>query len=179
MRSISRGLRAMEWHRYLATMWIICGEVQDSLSDELGEVDSSLIVSTRELIRDVARGRANYSYNASPLFAAWDQQFTHVDEASRGREGLWAICQELVGEVTGDSGKHAASGWIMNVLTQPWRTPEDRMRVEFPIWDPNEEIDDAGPLGRFIERLQWIVTSVASYSGDLDPVLIRKEILGK
>jgi hypothetical protein len=162
-------------------MWIICGELQDGLSDELGETDSSLIASTRELIRDVSRGRGNYADNASSLFAAWDQQCTHIDtdEVPHGLAALWTLCQELIGEVTGDSGKNVASGWIMNVVTERWRTPEERMRVEFPVYDPNEEIDDASPLGQYIKRLQWIVASAASYSGDLDPVLMREKILGK
>lgn len=53
------------------------------------------------------------------------------------------------------------------------------MRVEFPVYDPNEEIDDASPLGQYIKRLQRIVTSAASYSEELDPVLMREAILGK
>jgi hypothetical protein len=179
LRSINRGLRAMEWQRYLSAMWIICGELQDGFSDELGKADSPLIVSTRELIREVVLGRANYAGDASALYASWEQQCAHEDEVSHGLATFWALCRDLVSEVIGDTGKHYASSWIGNAVRERWRTPEERIRVEFPVWDPAEEIDDASPLGKFIELLQRIVTSAALYSGDLDPVLMREEILGK
>lgn len=93
-------------------MWIICGELQDGFSNELREADSSLITSTRALTRDVARGRTNCADDASTISAAWDQQRTHVDEVSHGLAAFWALCQDLVYEVTGDSGRYVASGWI-------------------------------------------------------------------
>jgi hypothetical protein len=178
--SIRRGLRAMEWRRYMAAMWIICGELQSAFADELGGADLLLIMSTRELVRNVARGVVNDGdEGASELAGAWLECCAHEDQVSKGLACFWAVCQYLVGEVTGEIGKNRGTAWLFNVVRDRWRTPEEKMRNAFPIYDPKEEIDDSSPLGKFLNLLQTIVASATDYSGDLDPVLMRATILGK
>lgn len=168
----------MEWRRYLAAMWIIFGELlRAGYSTELGEADSSLIESTRGLIRDVARGRAYYADDAHALCAAWDRQRAHEGEVSLGLSTVWLIAHCLAGEVDGEMSEYEATGWLGNAVTELWRTPEDKMRHEYPIYRPDEEIDDSSPQGKFLKLLQRISESVASYSGDLDPAQMLEEIL--
>jgi hypothetical protein len=180
IKSIRRELRAMEWRRYMATMWIICGELQNAFADELRDADSLLIMSTRELVRNVARGVVNDGdEGASELAGAWLECCAHADQVSTGLACFWAVCQYLVGEVTGEIRKHDGTAYLFNTVRERWRTPEQKMRSEFAIWDPKEEIDDSSPLGKFLKLLQTLVASVMDYSGDLDPVLMRATILGK
>lgn len=177
--SIRGGLHAMEWRRYMAAMWIISGELQSVYADELGDADSPLIMSTRELVRNVARGVLNDGdESARELAGAWLECCAHEDEVSTGLACLWGVFQYLVGEVTGETDKNRGT-WLFNVTRERWRTPEEKMRNEFRIYDPKEEIDDSSPLAEFLKLLQTIVTSVMDYSGDLDPVLMRATIPGK
>jgi hypothetical protein len=85
-QAVYDGLRSLEWDRYLRSMWIICGELQEIYSERLSRFDRSLEQETLDLVRLVALGQEapDVGVEAERLHGRWQ-----APVCSRGLYGGW------------------------------------------------------------------------------------------
>ena len=186
--AIYDGLRALEWYRYLAAMWIICGELRDLYADRLTESERSLLADSLAAVRIAVLDHQvsdSAASDATALNVAWEQlipdQTVPPDQLGALRPGHWnmrVVLADLVGEIAGTCRRyqateriHHAAGMRFEEKPRPGGRPIRRR--------PDEQIDDASPRARMLSRIQAIVTGAAQLPGDdeRDPARLRARLL--
>jgi hypothetical protein len=171
------GLRALNWRRYLAAMWILCDDLRSFFADKHIDVEDRLMASTLELVREVViNGYPEQSVTkAAKLAATWADIYTERQDEVLGEVlNAWATFEGLCQEIAGKTGLYYASDWVTKAATQRWRIPTGRSRYV----DRNEEIDDDSPMAQTLTLFEHIVTKIAVWQGtEWDPVNIRSQIL--
>lgn len=182
--SIYKGLRALDWRRYLCAMWIVCGELRTVYDDRWPDAERSLMASTLEMVREVVmagRATAEVSNRAADLSGRW-QVMTDQDEdkVMPGQWNTWVVFRDLAAEVAGTGERYEATERVDLAATDRWRES-----WEGPIYDdPDEEVDDSSPMARVVTLLDRAVTGVAGMpeSGmreeGWDPASVRARLLG-
>jgi hypothetical protein len=177
--SIYEGLQELAWHRYLAAMWILCGELQTLYSDEFSAAEQSLLIPTMDVVREVATAgeSAERTRQAAELADAWgDVRTEREDEASPGLVNFWATFEGLVQEIAGIGRRFEGAEWVTNAVTERWR--EENQHNQGPVWlNPNEEVADASPTANMLALFQRVVAETSrAPEGDWEPLRLRARI---
>lgn len=159
--SIYEGLRKLPWPRYLAAMWILCRDLQTAYAGELDTVEDSALVSTVDLMQEVAvsGGSADAARRATELSDAWHQIRSHREKgASAGRVNLWSTLEGVAQEIASMVPQYEGAEWVTNAATERYR--EIRHNRRHIVVDPDEIIDDASPRAKLLKRFQFVVAEV-------------------
>lgn len=98
------GLRALDWRRYLAAMWILCDDLRSFFADKHIDVEDRLMASTLELVREVVidGDPARSAATSAKLAATWADIYTERQDEVLGEVlNAWATFEGLCLEIAG------------------------------------------------------------------------------
>lgn len=177
------GLHALERPRYLAAMWLLCGELQSLYREQTLPADGSLMSSTLEVVLEALDSGSGSGGEGAVRAAELDNRWRSViDAGSEGAQaGLWnawVTFQALAAEIAGSAGAFEATERLANAATERWR---DASPTGFRWINPNEEIDDDSPMARTLRAFEQVVTLVAESPGVTGRELadIRSRVFGE
>jgi hypothetical protein len=176
--SVHGALGTLAWRpRYLAAMWVLCGELRSLYAEWIDNEAASLMTSTMDLVREVtiAGESPQLAGRATELATAWRRVINaRKAEASGALLNFWATFEALAQEIAGLCSRYDAAGWATNAAEDRWRDLDDPALI---IVNRNEEVDDSSPMAQTLALFGQVVSEVAGMKGpEWDPERIRAQI---
>lgn len=174
--SIYGALRALPPRRYLCAMWILGEELRSLYADRASDSELSLISQTLNAVREAAtmsEAATETAGMAAGLTERWQRLIREREnDVLPGQWNAWVTFESLAAELAGEASQYQATERLTKAAIERWREPYPGKARRI---DPNEQIDDAGPMARILARFGRVVEGISKMPElPWDPVVVRE-----